>query len=94
MIIVGPGEAAEGDDCVVRLGEGENFATTFKRVFFERDAEGEAVAVRLVPRNPAHAERRVLLEGVTGIYPMVYRLVPRRAAVEVAGKKASEKLKE
>lgn len=91
VIIVGPGEARDGDDCVVRLSGDENFATTFKRIFFEREGE-EAVAVRLVPLNPAHAERRLALEEISGIYPMEYRLVPRRAPSS-AGKKASEKLK-
>jgi len=92
VIIVGPGEARDGEDCVVRLGEAENFATTFKRVFFERGEDGEVVGMRLVPLNPAHAERRVGLEEVTGVYPMEYRLVPRRGEARAAGK-ASEKLK-
>jgi phage repressor protein C with HTH and peptisase S24 domain/transcriptional regulator with XRE-family HTH domain len=94
VVIAGPGEARDGDDCVVRLGEGENFATTFKRVFFEREGE-EAVSVRLVPLNPAHAERRVALEEISGIYPMEYRLVPRRGVSPgMTGRKASEKLRE
>ncbi len=59
-------------------------------MFFEREGEE---GVRLVLLNPAHEERRVLLETVTGIYPMVYRLVPRLAPAQVAGKKASEELK-
>ena len=73
----GAGEPQDGQDCVVRLGENENFATTFKRVYFEREGD-EAVAVRLVPLNPAYAERRVTMEEVTGIYPVIYRLVPAR----------------
>jgi transcriptional regulator with XRE-family HTH domain/SOS-response transcriptional repressor LexA len=81
ILIVGPGAAKDGDDCVVRLGELEHFATTFKRIFFVREEEGEDVApsaVRLVPLNPAYAERVVPLESVTGIYPLMYRLLPAR----------------
>ena len=78
IIIVGPGDAADGDDCVVRLAESENFATTFKRIFFERNAHNEITAIRLVPLNPAHAERRVAAEEVTGIYPLLYRLTPAK----------------
>ena len=72
ILIVGPGggEAKDGDDCVVRLGELEQFATTFKRVFFVEEG------VRLVPLNSAHAERVVPLERVTGIYPVMYRVMP------------------
>jgi len=90
ILIVGPGEARDGNDCVVRTGELEDFATTFKRIFFLKDAAGKAVAARLVPLNPAHPERVVRLEEVTGIYPLVYRMVPARAAK--AAVKASEKL--
>jgi SOS-response transcriptional repressor LexA len=78
IIIVGPGDAADGDDCVVRLAETENFATTFKRVFFERDTNNEISTILLVPLNPAHAERRVAAEEVTGIYPLLYRLTPAK----------------
>jgi len=81
IIIVGPAPAdgpKDGDDCVVRLGELEEFATTFKRIAFERDAEGEPIAVRLIPLNAAHPERRVPMEQVTGIYPLMYRLIPAR----------------
>lgn len=81
IVIVGPAPPEgprDGDDCVVRLGELDQFATTFKRIFLERDEAGEAAAVRLVPLNPAHRERRVPMEQVTGIYPVVYRLIPAR----------------
>ncbi len=78
IIIVGPGDAADGDDCVVRLAESENFATTFKRIFFERTANKELTAIRLVPLNPAHAERRLRPEEITGIYPLLYRLTPAK----------------
>jgi phage repressor protein C with HTH and peptisase S24 domain len=92
ILIVGPGQPKDGDDCVVRTGDTENFATTFKRVFFMKSAEGEATTARLVPLNPAHPERVVKLEDVTGIYPLVYRMVPARTA-KGAAVKASRKLK-
>ena len=96
ILVVGPareGELRDGDDCVVRLGELENFATTFKRVFYIKDAAGAATAARLLPLNPAHHERMVKLEDVTGIYPLVYRLVPGRVPAKPGKGKASEKLK-
>ena len=93
ILIVGPGEARDGDDCVVRTGELEGFATTFKRVFFLKDAGGEATGARLVPLNPAYPERVVKLEEVTGIYPLAYRMVPGRPAARGGVVKASEKLK-
>jgi repressor LexA len=74
IVIVGPGEARDGDDCVVRLGRGANFATTFKRVFFVREGEG-VERVRLVALNVKYGERVVAAEEVTGIYPVMYRLV-------------------
>jgi SOS-response transcriptional repressor LexA len=78
IIIVHPAEPADGEDCVIRLADDANFATTFKRVFFERDPDGEPIAVRLVPLNPKYTHRRVPLEQVTGIYPILYRLLPAR----------------
>jgi repressor LexA len=92
ILIVGPGEPKDGDDCVVRTGELQNFATTFKRVFFIKDAAGTPTAARLVPLNPAHPERVVPLQDVTGIYPLVYRMIPARTA-KPAPLKASQKLK-
>jgi repressor LexA len=95
IIIVGPGDAADGDDCVVRLGEGENFATTFKRVFFVRDEGGEVTGVRLVALNPKYAERRVRVEEVSGVYPLMYRVTPAKrsqspAPPEAAGVKVQQ----
>ena len=90
IIIVGPAQLAgpqDGDDFVVRLGELEEFATTFKRIYFDRDDSGEPVAVRLIPLNAAHPERRVPMEQVTGIYPLLYRLIPARKADERAARK-------
>jgi repressor LexA len=74
VVIVAPMEARDGEDCLVRLGPEENFATTLKRVYFISDHSGQALAIRLVPRNAAHAERVVPLTEVTGIYPVVYRM--------------------
>jgi hypothetical protein len=48
--------------------------------------------VRLVPLNPAYPERVLALEEATGIYPLVYRMVPARVS-KGAGVKASEKLR-
>jgi hypothetical protein len=48
-------------------------------VYFEREnADSAPTAVRLVALNSAYAERLVPLEAVTGIYPLMYRLVPAR----------------
>jgi len=76
--IHGKNAIRDGDDCVVRLGDEANFATTFKRVYFVPGAEERRGAIRLVSLNPAYAERVVAFEQVTGIYPLQYRLVPPR----------------
>jgi SOS-response transcriptional repressor LexA len=91
IIIVGPGDATDGDDCVVRLAESENFATTFKRLYFERNADNEITRVRLVPLNPAHVERRLAPEEITGIYPLMYRLTPAKRAKPAASSDATPK---
>lgn len=88
ILIVGPGEAMDRDDCVVRLGDGANYATTFKRIFFVRTAAGdgeEVVAVRLVALNAKYAERVVPLAEVSGIYPLLYRLMPAKRGERAAG---------
>ena len=79
ILIVGPGEVRDGEDCVVRLGRGENFSTTFKRVFFVRDAEG-VQRIRLVALNPKYEERVVAAEEVTGVYPVMYRMTAVKRA--------------
>ncbi len=84
ILFVGSGDGAldDGTDCVVRMGESGDYATTFKRIQFLRDHAGEATAVRLVPLNPSHAPWTVPLEDISGIYPVVYRLLPvKRAAM-------------
>ncbi|HVX83699.1 MAG TPA: XRE family transcriptional regulator [Phycisphaerae bacterium] len=90
ILLVGPGWDAQtgawsprdGDDCVVRFADEENYATTFKRIYFVKEAgaaeEAAPTALRLVPLNPAHREWTVPLEQVTGIYPVLYRLLPAR----------------
>ncbi len=88
IIIVGPGEAEDGDDCVVRLGEDANFATTFKRIFFIRRGNkptGEVESIRLVALNPKYAERVVGTEQVSGIYPLMYRLSPAKRGTATSG---------
>jgi transcriptional regulator with XRE-family HTH domain len=80
ILIVAPGEPHDGDDCVVRLGELDHFATTFKRIFFLPAEQGRPASLRLLPLNPAYAERTVALEQVSGIYPLLYRLVPPKPA--------------
>jgi transcriptional regulator with XRE-family HTH domain len=87
ILIVAPsGVLQDGADCVVRLGELDHFATTFKRIYFVResaaanaDETAAPVAIRLMPLNPAYAERTVPLEQVTGVYPLLYRLLPAKA---------------
>ena len=93
VVIVGAGDPKDGDDCVVRLGELDNFATTFKRVWFEKNADGETTAVRLVALNAAYGEKVVSADQVTGIYPLIYRLVPARTAGGVAKVEATPKAK-
>ena len=92
VIVVGPGDPRDGDDCVVRLGESENFATTFQRIFFVRDDKGDPSAVRLVPLNRTHPERQIDLTEISGIYPLLYRLVPRRTS-KPAAVKPSERIR-
>ncbi|MEM1011304.1 MAG: S24 family peptidase [Planctomycetota bacterium] len=63
-----------GDDCFVRLADGES---TFKRVFYEEaepDDEGHRRGVvRLQPRNEKYPPRVLDAEDVSAIYRAVYR---------------------
>jgi phage repressor protein C with HTH and peptisase S24 domain/DNA-binding XRE family transcriptional regulator len=59
----------EGDDCFVRFEDGQ---TTFKRVFFESDADGAAM-IRLQPRNEKYRPQVVPAENVSGLYRAMYR---------------------
>jgi transcriptional regulator with XRE-family HTH domain len=74
LVVVAALEARDGEDCLVRLGEADNFATTLKRIYFLPDHSGQAVAIRLVPRNPAFSERVVMLAEVSGLYPVIYKM--------------------
>lgn len=47
------------------------------------------MGVRLVAVNRAYGERRVTMEEVTGVYPVMYRLVPARAREEAAAPAAA-----
>jgi SOS-response transcriptional repressor LexA len=70
IVIFSPAaDAREGDDCFVRFEDGQ---TTFKRVFFESDAEGAAV-IRLQPRNEKYRAQVVAAERVTGLYRAMYK---------------------
>lgn len=60
---------ANGDDCFVRFASGQ---TTFKRVFFESDKEGNSV-IRLQPRNERYAPQTVPSQEVAGLYKAIYR---------------------
>lgn len=77
LVVVTPEDPKDGDDCLVRLGARENFATTLKRIFFEKDGD-TIVRLRLVPLNPAHATWKVNAEEVTGLYPVLYKVTPMR----------------
>ncbi len=70
IVIFSPAaEPTTGDDCFVRLADGES---TFKRVFFEEAADGSAT-VRLQPRNQRHPPTVVEADQVEAIYRAVYR---------------------
>jgi SOS-response transcriptional repressor LexA len=70
IVIFSPAaDAREGGDCFVRFEDGQ---TTFKRVFFESDADG-ATVIRLQPRNEKYRAQAVAAERVTGIYRAMYK---------------------
>ena len=78
---------SDGDDCLVRLDEQDNFATTFKRIYFV-DARGNPVSdsgyVQLCPLNPRHARRIVAREQITSLHPAIWKITPtpRRTPAE------------
>lgn len=73
IVIFSPAATSKnGDDCFVRMVDGQ---TTFKRVFFESDEDGEAV-VRLQPRNERYRPRIMPGAEVAGVYKAVYRYQP------------------
>lgn len=69
VVIFSPARTVRsGMDCFARLEP--DAETTFKRVFFERSAEGRE-AIRLQPLNPAYAPRVLEREMVAGLYAAV-----------------------
>ena len=78
---------SDGDDCLVRLDEHDNFATTFKRIYFV-DAQGNPQSdsghVQLCPLNPRHAKRIVAREHITSLHPAIWKITPtpRRSPAE------------
>lgn len=74
--------ARDGDDCLVRLGELENFEQTFKRVYFvtqpSENGELQLLAVRLVPLNTKYPQREIRIEEVSGIFPAIWKMSPTR----------------
>lgn len=70
VVIFSPAAAPKsGDDCFVRFDDGH---TTFKRVFFESDAQGNAV-IRLQPRNEKYRPQVVPSIDVSGLYKALFR---------------------
>lgn len=61
-------DIADGDDCFARLEPDDE--TTFKRVYFEKDEEGNEL-IRLQPTNSRYAPRTLRREGVAGLYRAV-----------------------
>lgn len=66
-------DTTSGSDCFVRLERDDE--TTFKRVFFEHDADARQL-IRLQPLNPAHRPRILDREDVAGLYAAVYLVRP------------------
>jgi SOS-response transcriptional repressor LexA len=69
IVIFSPAKSlASGMDCFARLEPDSD--TTFKRVFFEKNAAGEDL-IRLQPLNPAYPPRTVPREHIAGLYAAV-----------------------
>lgn len=62
-----------GSDCFVRLERDDE--TTFKRVYFEEDAQGREL-IRLQPLNSVYPARVLPREDVAGMYAAVYVVRP------------------
>jgi repressor LexA len=58
-----------GDDCFIRFEDGK---TTFKRVFFESDDQGNA-NIRLQPRNEKYRPQTVESSQVSGMYRAMFK---------------------
>jgi phage repressor protein C with HTH and peptisase S24 domain len=70
IVVFSPAAAtAPGSDCFVRFER--DAETTFKRVYFERDAQGREM-IRLQPLNASYPPRTVEREEVAGLYAAVY----------------------
>jgi repressor LexA len=70
IVIFSPAaDPREGDDCFIRFEDGQ---TTFKRIFFENDADGTAV-LRLQPRNEKYRPQVVPADSVSGVYRALYK---------------------
>jgi phage repressor protein C with HTH and peptisase S24 domain len=66
IVVFSPAKVVEsGMDCFVRLEP--DHETTFKRVYFEEDAEGREV-IRIQPMNSAYGPMVVERERVAGLY--------------------------
>lgn len=62
-------DTPDGSDCFVRLHRDNE--STFKRIYFERDATG-AMLIRLQPLNSAFPPRTFPREDVAGLYAAAY----------------------
>ena len=70
IVVFSPAAATKpGSDCFVRFER--DAETTFKRVYFERDAQGREL-IRLQPLNASYPPRTVEREEVAGLYAAVY----------------------
>lgn len=69
IVIFSPAkDVRDGSDCFARIEP--DAESTFKRVFFDRGAEGEEL-VRLQPLNPRYPPRTLAREQVAGLYAAV-----------------------
>ena len=69
IVIFSPArDVRNGTDCYARIAPDDE--TTFKRVFFETDADG-AEMIRLQPLNPAYPPRTMNREAVLGLFVAV-----------------------
>ncbi|MGC8559733.1 MAG: helix-turn-helix domain-containing protein [Phycisphaerae bacterium] len=77
VIFSGDRTPVDGDDCLVRLGDADNFSTTFKRIHFV-DASGvknkDGEFVFLEPLNSDYAPRIVRRVDLTGLYPALWKV--------------------
>lgn len=65
----------DGTVCLVRLDAAADYAQTLKRVCSD---PADPETLRLVPINPAYPTRTVHREQITGIYPVLWKLVKVR----------------